>query len=59
MKKQDDQNIPDVEIEGWEADELAEESSNADTDDIVGQLCQDDNEDKSEVETESGGCCAG
>lgn len=58
MKKQDVQNIPQVEKEGWEADELAEEASNADADDIVEQLYQDD-EKKREVEAESGGCCTG
>ncbi len=42
MKKQNEDKIPEVEKQGWEADELIEESANVESDDVVRQILRGD-----------------
>ncbi len=47
VSKQNEENIPDVKREGWEAEELIEESANQESDEVVQKIVRGD---KSDVE---------
>lgn len=38
MKKQNEDKIPEVKKEGWDAEKIAEEATNAEDEDIVGRM---------------------
>ncbi len=43
VNKQNEENIPDVEREGWEAEELIEESAYLESDEVVQKIVRGDN----------------
>lgn len=42
MQEEKDKNFPDVERQGWKAEELAEEASNKESDEITRQMLRGD-----------------